>query len=243
MWGMQLPGRLKTTTLGDLLGALHRASATGTLELAEFHGRLHQVHLARGSVVAVEIDRASASLAEVLRRMDAADEDTIRRSLLRAMSSRRLHGEVLVRDFRIDAAVVDRALRTQLQLRLAILEQLMDARITFRVTLRPPRGALLDEPLRPAEFLHARGRARDRIHGSPPPERVAPGSRPSSTRLSALRVLGITEGSDVTEIKRAYRALVRAYHPDLHPGADERERRELSVRFAEVAAAYQALVA
>src|SRR5260221_423910 len=36
---MHLPGRLRTTTLGDLLGALHRAGATGTLELAELRGR------------------------------------------------------------------------------------------------------------------------------------------------------------------------------------------------------------
>ena len=32
---MHLPGRLKATTLGDLLGALHRSAASGSLELAE----------------------------------------------------------------------------------------------------------------------------------------------------------------------------------------------------------------
>ncbi len=82
---MHLPGRLRTTSLGDLLGTLHRASATGTLELAEPRGRLHRVHMLRGYVVAVEVDGASASLAEMLRRADATDEDTLRRSLLRAM--------------------------------------------------------------------------------------------------------------------------------------------------------------
>ena len=32
---MQLPSRLRSTTLGDLLGALHRGCASGTLELVE----------------------------------------------------------------------------------------------------------------------------------------------------------------------------------------------------------------
>ena len=85
---MQLPGRLKATTLGDLLGALHRSTSTGTLELVESSGRAHRVHLASGLVTAVELDRATASLAEILRRQDEIDEDTLRRSLLRAMASR-----------------------------------------------------------------------------------------------------------------------------------------------------------
>jgi len=98
---MHLPGRLRTTTLGDLLGALHRAAATGTLELVEDRGRTHRIHVSSGSVVAVELDGAAPSLAEILRRDRAADDDLLRRSLLRAMSSRRLHGEVLVDEFRL----------------------------------------------------------------------------------------------------------------------------------------------
>src|SRR5918912_1494037 len=71
--------------------------------------------------------RASASLAEILRRQDQIDEDTLRRSLLRAMASRRLHGEVLVRDFHLSPTVIGRALRAQLMLRLSVLEELADA--------------------------------------------------------------------------------------------------------------------
>src|SRR5215471_18393002 len=115
---MHLPVRLRSTTLGDLLGTLHRAGATGTLELAEVRGRVHRVHMLRGYVAAVELDGASASLAEMLRRSEAVDEDTLRRSLLRAMASRRLHGEVLVREFHISPQVVDDALRAQLMNRL-----------------------------------------------------------------------------------------------------------------------------
>src|SRR4051812_45180916 len=156
---MQLPGRLEKTTLGDVLGVLHRARANGTLELTEKNGRTHRVHATGGLVTAVELDRASASLAEILRRQEDVDEDTLRRSLLRAMASRRLHGEVLVRDFQLSPEVVGRALRRQLMLRISVLEELPDAQITFRVTVRPPRGALVEAPLDGSEFLSGRKRA------------------------------------------------------------------------------------
>jgi hypothetical protein len=235
---MRLPGRLRSTTLGDLLGTLHRAQANGTLELTEDRGRAHRVHIANGLVAAVEIDGAVASLAEMLRRDRAVDDDTLRRSLLRALSSRRLHGEVLVRDFRLAPSVVGDAIRRQLAARLAILEKLTDARVGFRVTVRPPRGALFELPLEPREFLSGRRRARDRGEHAPPREPEQP-----DTRAAAWRVLGVTPGSDATEIKRAFRKRARELHPDLHPHATDDERRILESRFAEVTAAYRALVA
>src|ERR1700722_11121587 len=173
---MQLPGRLRSTTLGDLLGSLHRARATGTLELAEFHGRTHRVHLDRGLIVAVELDGPVPSLAEGLRREGAIGDDVLKRSLLRAIASRRLHGEVLVRDFKLSPALIDTALRRQLLTRLGVIERLPDAQVLFRVTVRPPRGALLDDPLRPPEFLSGRRRMRDRQAGTsaPGPAEAAP---------------------------------------------------------------------
>ena len=233
---MHLPGRLRTTSLGDLLGTLYRAGATGTLELAEMRGRTHRIHMLRGYVAAVELDGASASLAEMLRRTEAIDEDTLRRSLLRAMSSRRLHGEVLVRDFRLSPSVVDDALRGQLRQRLEVLERLGDAQICFRVAVRPPRGALTDVPLRPQEFLGGRRRARDRRADTPTPARAAP-------RGDAWHVLGVRPGADVGEVKRAYRRLVHQTHPDLHPHASPDERRSLALRFQQVTEAYRQLVA
>lgn len=242
---MQLPGRLKATTLGDLLGAIHRSRSSGTLELTENNGRAHRVFLTGGLVTAVELDRASASLAEILRRYDEIDEDTLRRSLLRALASRRLHGEVLVRDFQLSPVVLDRALRRQIMLRLAVLEELGEAQISFRVAVRAPRGALLEEPLRPRDFLAGRKRARDREARSEASEsqsmRVAPPV--DAGKAQAYRALGVAVGSGETEIKRAYRRLVRSYHPDLHPSASADERRTLSVRLSEVTAAYKALVA
>jgi DnaJ-domain-containing protein 1 len=233
---MHLPGRLRLTTVGDLLGALHRAQATGTLELVEDRGRAHRVHVAAGLVVAAEYDGAGASLAEMLRRDRVVDDDTLRRSLLRAMASRRLHGEVLVRDFALAPSIVDAALRRQTLARLALIDQIPDARVHFRVAVRPPRGALTDTPLEPRDFLFGRRRARPR-DGSRPPDETRATSRP------AWRVLGIPPGAHADEIKRAFRRLVRAYHPDLHPGATAAERRELEERFAEVTAAYRSLVA
>jgi hypothetical protein len=229
---MHLPGRLKATTLGDLLGSLHRAAATGTLELVEDRGRSHRIHVSSGLVVAVELDGAAASLAELLRRERAVDDDVLRRSLLRAMASRRLHGEVLVDEFRLSPTVVGLALRRQLLVRLASLEQLADARICFRVAVRTPRGSLHQQPLEPREFLFGRRRAR---------ERAAPAVVREDS--SAWSVLGLSPGADPVVIKQAYRRLARSVHPDLHPQATPEERRELEVRFSQIHEAYRALVA
>ena len=247
---MQLPGRLRATTLGDILGMLHRARTTGTLELVEDRGRTHRVHVSAGLVAAVELDGAGSSLGEILRRDGTVNDDTLRRSLLRAMASRRLHGDVLVRDFMIAPEVVGRALREQLTHRLTRLEQIVDARVQFRVAVRPPRSAL-DDALGPDEFLVGRRRARDRA--SPPPSgtwrrdggprAAAERSQPPAENAQAWRVLGLAPGASPDELKRAFRHLARSYHPDLHPGVSDDARRTLELRFAEVTAAYRALVA
>jgi DnaJ-domain-containing protein 1 len=247
---MLLPGRLRQTTLGDLLGTIHRAAAHGTLELVEDLGRCHRVHVAGGLVVAVEFDGAAATLAEVLRTAGTVDESTLRRSLLRAISSRRLHGEVLVSEFCLSAEVVDEAVRQQMLSRLTRLEQLSDAQVRFRVTLKPPRGAVVAFPLVPAAFLSGRRRYRDRgetrsprAAPRPPDPRRPPLAPASHTAASAWRVLGVAPGADTTEIKRAYRRLARAYHPDLHPEATELQKRDLVERFTALTNAYRSLVA
>jgi DnaJ domain len=247
---MNLPGRLRTTTLGDLLGTLHRAEASGTLELAEDTGRRHRVYLSRGYVVAVEVDGATPTLAEILKREHGVGDDLLRRSLLRAMSSERLHGDVLVRDFQVDKPVVDEALRGQVCSRLERLDQLMDARVLFRVALRTPRSAFTESPLPPKRFLDGRRRARDTVSKTPTPCGAARGPRWSDEsfrreedRSVAMRVLGVSPAADDSEIRRAYRKLARAFHPDAHPSASEDERRSLSQRFQAVTEAYRALVA
>jgi DnaJ-domain-containing protein 1 len=243
---MLLPGRLRQTTLGDLLGTLHRARVHGTLELTEDLGRTHRVHVVDGLVVAVEFDGATATLAEVLRTTGAVDDGVLRHSLLRAIASKRLHGEVLVKEFHLAATVVDAAVRKQMAARLARLEQLADAQVCFRVTVPTPRGAVLREPLPPAQFLSGRRRFRDRAGSGtprPPASRHVGSPLPMHAPASAWRVLGVAPGADSTEIKRAYRRLARAYHPDLHPHASDPERRDLAERFSALTAAYRTLVA
>jgi hypothetical protein len=230
---MHLPSRLRSTTLGDLLGALHRAQANGTLELVEDRGRIHRVHLAGGLLVAVELDGASQSLAEILRSEGAANDDLLRRSFLLAIASRRLHGEVLVNDFRLSPALVASALRRQVVARLAAIEGIRDARVLFRVALRAPRWALQHVPLHPHEFLHGRRRAR----ASTPMDEPAPAF--ASAHSNAWCLLGISPGTDLAGIKRAYRQLARAVHPDLHPGVTDNDRRALEARFVAITEAYR----
>lgn len=230
---MRLPGRLRMTTLGDLLGALHRAGASGTLELACDTGRTHRVHLRSGSVVAVEVDGASPQLAELLRAEGAVADDAARRALLRSIASRRLLGEVLVAEAGVEPARLDAALRRQILARLGILDGLPDARVAFRAAARVPPGALSDRPLGAREFLAGKRRARERAVPAPA----------SFEERRARRVLGVDDAADDVTVKRAYRRLARALHPDTHPNATAEERRDLSERFAALTAAYRRLSA
>ncbi len=49
-------------------------------------------------------------------------------------------------------------------------------------------------------------------------------------------ILGVSRGASADEIKKAYRSLARKYHPDLHPGDKDMER-----RFKEINEAYSVL--
>jgi hypothetical protein len=240
---VRIPGRLAATTLGDVLGSLHRARTTGTLEVVEDSGRNHRVFLQNGLVIAVEIDGDSAALGELLRRDAAIDEDILKRSVLRSLSSRRLLGEVLVTEFRISPAIVGAALRRQVLARLQVLERLSDARLHFRVAVRTPKSALTEEPLEPQEFLRGRRRARDRASHVPESGYFRTTRGIDRERLRALEALELGPDADALAIKRAYRRLARAFHPDLHPTASGDELRTLHERFLEVTRAYQTLVA
>ncbi len=236
---MILPGKLANTTLGDLLGQCHRSSASGALTFVEAQGRSHRVHLLRGLVTAVDLDRASPSLGDLLRQLERApDEAVLRRSLLRSLASARLHGEVLVQDFAVSPSVVLMALRQQIKVRLHALETLREASIRFYVTEPAPRHALRDFPAPESEFLHGRKRARDAA-----PQawnaRCEPSVGPDERK--ARRVLGVATDADERAIKQAYRRLVRALHPDLNPDVSSADREVLGSRFAEATSAYRAL--
>ncbi len=236
---MDLPSRLRTTTLGDVLGTLHRGGATGRLDLTDDRADTHHVYLLDGGVVAVQLGRAANSLYTVLRESGAVDGHVLQRSLLVALAGRRLHGEVLVREFRIAKEIVDRAVRRQIIDRLSWIESLGDAQITFAVAIRPPRGALLEAPLLKEEFLAGRTRTRgastprERAHANIPPMENA--------RVRALAALGLGPHAAPHEIRAKYREIVRACHPDLHPHGPDAEQRARSQRLQVAAEAYRAL--
>jgi hypothetical protein len=72
---MFLPSRLTSATLGDVLGALHRARITGTVELRELSGvvagRRHAISLADGMVTAVDTPLAAVPTMTLAARLDA----------------------------------------------------------------------------------------------------------------------------------------------------------------------------
>src|SRR5687767_3685551 len=96
---MQLPGRLRLTTLGDALGALHREAACGMLELTDERGRTHRVHFARGMITQIETDLFRERLGDVLAGqgfLGARALARLARRLLEAPSQRA--GEILVEE-------------------------------------------------------------------------------------------------------------------------------------------------
>jgi DnaJ-domain-containing protein 1 len=102
---------------------------------------------------------------------------------------------------------------------------------------RTPRFRLLAfvHFLRSVGALDVEGVAAERSAGTQLP-RLETGER-----VAAARLLGIDQAADLDTVKRAYRRLARALHPDLQPEADASRRRVLERRFAELTAAYEAL--
>ncbi len=223
---MNLPGQLRATTLGDLLGTLYRGRASGVLTLEEPSGRAHRVTIRAGQVTAVEVDGALPPLGDLVRREKLLDDDTLNRSILAALRSQRMLGEVLVDEFKLAPTIVEALLRRQISQRLRFLESVPDARIRFHAAVRAPKSAF-KTPLDPEVFLHGRKRARD-------------GETPSEVTPHA--VLGVPNTALPEDVRRAFRILVRKLHPDLNGHLPESERRELTTRFLRVKEAYRSLV-
>lgn len=229
---MILPGRLRDTTLGDVLGTLFRARVTGTLELVELSGpasgRVHKVVFVDGAITGIEPGAAGAKLGELL------DVDITARRRYSPEHHHRI-GEYLVDAGIVTADRVRTALHEQLQARLEGLYRLSDARLSFR----PPRPQGSDPtapaPLAQDEFLHGRPRRRRA-------DAVAP-TRQHSDRDEALRTLGLPQGATRAEVQAAFRRLAQESHPDRRPDASESERRELLRRFSSLSRAYHRLLA
>jgi hypothetical protein len=229
---VELPGTLERSTLGDVLGALHRDRVTGTLLLEESSAGLSHRHLIawrEGLIHHVETTR---------RRRPGRSSPTASRRAAEAWTE-------------------DDARRSELLERLEALFELGRARLSFRVM--GPRLPEAPRPLGPREFLHGRRRSRD-APGSVPRSAAAPSQEPSpagpssargparpplvpdSPRARALRTLGLDGEPGVDVVRAAFRQLARRWHPDRHPGANELTRALLCRRFAQITGAYEALI-
>ncbi|HMJ10832.1 MAG TPA: DUF4388 domain-containing protein, partial [Polyangiaceae bacterium] len=178
---MKLPGRLRSTTLGDVFGVLHRAQASGTLELIEVDppaiGRRHAVEFDLGLVAAVETALPCSRLGEILETEGFLAAQAIRRLLTRMQQHpARQCGELLIEEALVTRDLVQAALRHQLRLRIDVLFRIKDAQLGFRVPRPRMKAPAEPVPLSPHEFLY--GRERARLRQRPP--------RPASRAQSAL---------------------------------------------------------
>lgn len=235
---MNLPGRLRLTTLGDVLGAVYRERTSGVLDLVETEGanagRTHRIHFVDGLVEDVESDLATARIGEILaRRGDVDGTDLGRLAVRLAMTDGVLAGQVLVSEGLVSAETLLGALDEQRRARLEALFRLGDARLAFHVARATRRR---NKPLEPRDFLHGRARSRDKTGRAGQPRR-------DPTRARALATLGLPEEADRGSVLRAFRTLAGRLHPDRFPSATPAERAELMRRFAEITAAYHELVA
>jgi hypothetical protein len=239
---MQLHGRLRQTTLGDLLGALYREGVSGTLELTEEKGptagRIHALHLVRGEIVQVDSTATAARLGELLAEQGWLASNALDALVEQAKRSNLPLGQRLVQAGLLPDDAVLKALRAQIQRRLEAVFHLEDARVTFRLVQQRRRELDVKKPLGPDEYLVGRPRARDRAYSTTATAANVPAD---AVRRRDLLMLGLGPAADERMVRSAFRRLARSLHPDLHPAARPEQVEVLRRRFADVSAAYHRL--
>jgi hypothetical protein len=184
---MRLPSRLAASTLGDLLGALHRSRTTGLLELMEIPGsmaygvagRRHRVHLFCGLVAGVETTLSVKPLGQVLHTKGLLQPEALADLMRRiAAGDPRLAGEILVEEGLLRKPLVELGLRVQLRDKLDAVFVLQDADVRFHTARPLSESARRVGLLSTSEFLHGRPRARDRARSQPPPGGGRPFGQP-----------------------------------------------------------------
>jgi DnaJ-domain-containing protein 1 len=248
---MQLPGRLRLTTLGDVFGELHRASASGVLELVEVggarSGRSHRVYFNAGLIDDVDTSLSHPRLGEILARDGSLSMAALARLTRRlAEQPGKRVGQIVVEEGLGSAEVVAFALRRQQKSRLDALYGLSEAFIRFHVPR--PRASLRALPLSPRDFLHGRPRARTGLRSRANErstfraESGTPLRSWSQKQIAALHALGLPPEASLRDAQRAFRKLAAERHPDRFPLASATEKVERLAHFASLSAAYHCLM-
>jgi len=252
---------LRRGELVRLIYRLGRHGASGMLKLTARAERTEVFVLRRGNALVGEGELAKRSLLARLARFVSADDVSVlfeggvtsvippgANHTVSLMGWARGHVEA-----QLDSSLADNLVRQLAGIRLSIRPELApdpldeaDRRMLVAMTLprrldqiwplaRTPRFRLLAfiHFLRSVDALAVEGIVA---------ERSAPIRRIDPRRAAALELLGVDDDADLEDVKRAYRRLARALHPDLQPHVDAERRRTLERRFAEVTAAYEALV-
>jgi len=247
---------------------LGRALATGVLTVQVPRGRAEVLVLRRGHLITSEADALGRLAAARLARLAVIDGASCSFDGGTAAYPPGSHGRILsltrwVRthvESQLDASRADRLIHELAGVRIAVRpEHEPDAALcddTDRRILaamaqprrldqiwplaRTPRFRLLAfiHFLRSVGALTMVGVASER-HASGPHVAAPIAADP---RTAALRLLGVAGDAERDDVKRAYRRLARALHPDLHQDLSDDRRRELETKLAAVTAAYQQLV-
>ena len=249
-----------------LLFRLGRSGATGVLSLAgTANGTSEVLVLRRGCIITTDVDLTGRHATLRLARLAAAPQLTYRfdagtSAYPPGSGARQLSLVTWVRrhlEAQVDASLAHTLTHELSGMRLALRVDagLSDAAVvaTFDETDQRIMAAMT-QPRRLDQIWSAARTPRFRLltflHflraiGGLTVSGVAADSQPHlavhTAAAAALRVLGVPVGSDRDAIKRAYRRMARALHPDLQPALDPGRRRELERRLAEVTVAYAQL--
>jgi|SRR5688572_5396505 DnaJ-domain-containing protein 1 len=252
---------------GELVRTLYRlgrGGATGMLTIAVPGQRSEVLVLRRGHLITNDADVAGRLASSRLARIAAAATASVTfeggTAAYPPGALRQLSLVAWVRhhlESQLDAGravqLVEELAGARLQIRIELAPEAVDEadRRMIEAMTAPHRldqiASLARTPrFRLLCFIHfLRGVGALAINGvAAEPRRPAPPAEPlrADPLLDARRLLGVEPTADVTAIKRAYRRLARALHPDLRPTLDEVRRRELEQRLAEVTVAYELLV-
>jgi DnaJ-domain-containing protein 1 len=247
----------KRLTRGELVRYLYRLGrqgGSGLLTIAGSGPRHDMLALRRGAAIVPEGELARRALASRLVRLVALDDVTVAfdggltayppgaTNTLSLAAWARAHLEQ-----QLDGSLAD-----------ALARDLAGVRIALRADLAPEPAdeadrrmiAAMDRPRRLDQIAPLARTPRFRllafVHFLRSVDAISlsgiVADRPDPARSAACALLGIPDHADLETVKRAYRRLARALHPDLQPDVDILRRRSLELRFAEVTAAYERLL-